>query len=110
MQSHDSSAFYYQNLNYENFFSAANVRSIFELCKYIYEKMLKMIFPHLAGATPPFSCCLWILFIGTRCLFETGRCLLLEKPPKRFIIDGNEKVTGYFSCCEEKKDYLCGDF
>ena len=24
--------------------------------------------------------------------------------------DGNEKVTGYFSCCEEKKDYLCGDF
>ena len=43
-------------------------------------------------------------------MFETGRCLLLEKPPKRFIIDGNEKVTGYFSCCEEKKDYLCGDF
>ena len=53
-QSHDSSAFYYQNLNYENFFSAANVRSIFELCKYIYEKMLKMISPHLAGAPPPF--------------------------------------------------------
>ena len=68
-----------------------------------------MIFPHLAGATPLFMLFMDII-IGTRCLFETGRCLLLEKPPKRFIIDGNEKVTGYFSCCEEKKDYLCGDF
>ena len=62
MQSHDSSAFYYQNLNYENFFSAANVRSIFELCKYIYEKMLKMIFPHLAGVTPLFMLFMDIIY------------------------------------------------
>lgn len=66
MQSHDSSAFYYQNLNYENFFSAANVRSIFELCKYIYEKMLKMIFPYLAAATPLFMLFMDIIYRDKR--------------------------------------------
>lgn len=43
-------------------FSAANVRSIFELCKYIYEKMLKMIFPHLAAATPLFMLFMDIIY------------------------------------------------
>ena len=43
-------------------FSAANVRSIFELCKYIYEKMLKMISPHLAGATPLFMLFMDIIY------------------------------------------------